>query len=55
MEGLTQTDTVRGAQAKWNELYEQYYERYFAQGNKEMCRLRKSYTRTHFNVIEYTI
>jgi len=41
--GLTQTDEVQGAQAKWNELYEQYYERHFAPGNEEMRRFRKSY------------
>ena len=43
MSGLTQTDEVRGAQAKWNELYEQYYERHFVQGNDEIRRFRKSY------------
>jgi len=40
--GLTQTDAVQGAQAKWKELYEQYYERHFVTGNDEMRRLRKS-------------
>ena len=42
MWGLTQKDVVRGAPAKRNELYEQYYERHFAQGNEEIRRLRKS-------------
>jgi hypothetical protein len=41
--GLTQTDAIQGAQTKWNELYEQYYERHFVQGNEEECRFRKSY------------
>jgi len=40
--GFTQTDAVRGAPTKWNELYEQYYERHFVQGNDEMHRLCKS-------------
>jgi len=38
---LTQTSAVQGALAKWNELYGQYYERHFVQGNDEVCRLCK--------------
>ena len=38
-----QTDAVRDALAKWNKLYEQYYERHFVQGNDEMRRLHKSH------------
>jgi hypothetical protein len=38
-----------GDQAKWNELYEQYYKRHFVQGNaclrgqEEVHRFRKTY------------
>ena len=38
-----QTEAVQGAQAKWNELYEQYYERHFVTSNEEMYCLRSSY------------
>jgi len=34
--GLTQMDEVQGAQAKWNELYEQYYENILCRATKKM-------------------
>ena len=41
--GLTKTGAIRGAQAKWIELYEQYYEKHFERVNKEVHCLCKSY------------
>jgi len=39
--GLTQTSVVRGALTKWNELYEQYYERHFVTSNDEIRHIFK--------------